>query len=123
MKMNVKKCTKHIAKISLIALFVLSFSGCRVSDIQEISIDIHDAKIENPSCLKTMEEAIKTLPGKEHVIVKALPEENAISVTYDAMAVGRKNLEDALAQKGFDAGNYKANESARSTLPSDWFSK
>lgn len=123
MKNIIKKSTKLCAQAVLLCASVILFYGCRVSDVREITIDVHDADVSNPTCVSYMEKAIKTLPNSNHVKVKALPEKSAICVTYDAMAVGRKNLEDALAQAGFDAGDYKANEKARSMLPQSLFLK
>jgi copper chaperone CopZ len=123
MKTKIKANIKNIVKATFVLVFVALLNGCCVSNMKEITIDVHDANIENQFCLKSMEEAFKTLPGNEFIKIKALPEENAISVTYDAMQVGRKNLEDALAKKGFDAGEYKADPVARSLLPVNWFTK
>ena len=121
MKKITKKSINNWALGAFLVVSILFLSGCRIAEVREITINVHDADVRNPSCISYMEKAIKTLPGSDYIKVKALPEESAIIVTYDAMSVGRKNLEDALAQAGFDAGEYKANEKARSTLPMSLF--
>lgn len=126
-------------KLLILILMFSLFVGCRVSEIREIKIDLHDARVEDPACLSRIKYALTTgkeakvgidgvtrfvetpLPGAESISVKPVPGENAIIVTYDAMTAGRKNLEDYLAQNGFNAGDYKAVESERQILPKSWF--
>lgn len=122
-----KKVVKKYLKIVSVGMFflvsVLMFNGCRVSDIKNISIDVHDANVNNDSCIKYMQKSLMVLPSNKHIKVVPSKEDGVVIVTYDAMAIGKKNIEDTLAQCGFNAGEYKASASVRSTLPSDWFVK
>lgn len=124
MKNTLNKYTKKILKFVALAIIVLFANGCRVSEIREIKIDMHDANLEDTMCVSIIESILKnkSQAGKD-VEVTVLHAENAILVKYDAMLVGRKNLEDALAMNGFNAGEYKADESRRSTLPNNCFKK
>ena len=124
MKQEIIKNKNRVLKLMFLAIAFLFANGCRVSEIREIKIDMHDANLEDTMCVSIIESVLKnkSQAGKD-VEVTVLPAENAILVKYDAMLVGRKNLEDALAMNGFNAGEYKADESRRSTLPNNCFKK
>lgn len=124
MKSIIYKNIKKIAFGLILSSVILFVNGCRVSEMCEIKIDMHDANLEDTMCVSIIESVLKnkSQAGK-NVEVTALPAENAILVKYDAMLVGRKNLEDALAMNGFNAGEYKADEGRRSTLPNNCFKK
>ncbi len=128
MKSLLNKCVKNVFQCVLFAAFVLLLNGCCVSDIRVITIDVHDANVNNPSCVEYMEKVIVNayagqLVGTDSIKVEPGENGNEIFVTYDAMSIGRKNIEDVLAQNGFNAGSYKADSNARKLLPSDWFVK
>lgn len=123
MKSMLKKCSKNTVKLALLASSLLFLTGCRVSDVQETEVVLHDAKIHKEDCLRFIEETLKSLPGSKYIKVRKSDNDNvnSIVVTYDAMSIGKKNIEDALALKGFDAGDYKKSEEGRIYLSRDWF--
>ncbi len=114
--------TRLFAKVATFA-FITSvgviISGCRVSDVKETTIVVPD--VRNEACLKIVKQALATLkiPMKPNApeVVKVNYSTGEIVVRYDSMQIGTKNIEDAIAQAGFAAGPFPANEEAASKLP------
>jgi len=105
------------AVIFLSAVFASSLiSGCRVRDLEVASLSAPE--VRNAACSNVVAAALLRLPGREHLAIKSIDySTGTIVVRYDSMKVGTKNLEDAIAQAGFPAGPFPANEEAAKQLP------
>ncbi|MEI7899311.1 MAG: heavy-metal-associated domain-containing protein [bacterium] len=94
----------------LFFLFVLFggllVSGCRVSDVREMTIKVPAMAGEED--VQRIRKALAPLNGvnKEHAVfdVKA----HTIILTYDSMVVAQKNIEIAIAEVGYDANGIPA---------------
>lgn len=95
---------------------VIMISGCRVRDLEEVSISAPD--VRNAACSNVVAAALMRLPGKEHLAIESIDySTGTIRVRYDSMKLGTKNLEDAIAEAGFAAGPFPANQEAAKQLP------
>lgn len=111
---------KNALLLFSLALAVLGASGCRMRDIRTVTLTVPDLK--NEACLTVIQKsAFAKLP--KHAIVKDVTPGDAnfatgeLTVTYDSMIVGIKNIENAIAQSGFATGPFKADPQAVKKLP------
>jgi len=106
------------AALLLIPLFLAATlpTGCRVRHIKTTTVLAPD--VRNPACSNVVDAALRTLPGREHLRIESIDyATGAITVRYDSMKVGTKNLEAAIAEAGFAAGPFPANPEAAARLP------
>jgi copper chaperone CopZ len=87
--------------------------ACRQVDIRTKTIKV--AQMKNAGCEKIVMTALARTDGvfPEKIAVGA----GQVTVTYDSMKVGLKNLEYVIAASGFDAGGTPADSKARAALP------
>ena len=107
----------------------LCAGGCRVRDVRTTELHVPDVSTE--ARLRVAEAALAKLPrsrltnapedGKPvEDCLKVLGmnfETGVMTVRYDSMKVGMKNLEAALADAGFETPTFPANAEARKRLP------
>lgn len=103
----------------------LCAGGCRVRDVRTAELRVPD--VSNEARLRVAEAALARLPrsrlhdGKaDEDCLKVLGmnfETGVMTVRYDSMKVGTKNLEAALSDAGFETPTFPANEEARKRLP------
>jgi len=109
----------------LLAVAALCAGGCRVRDVRTAELRVPD--VSNEARLRVAESALAKLPrsrlkndrGDEDCL-KVLSMDfktGVMTVRYDSMKVGTKNLEAALADAGFETPTFPANEEARRRLP------
>lgn len=87
--------------------------ACRQVDIRTKTIKV--AQMKNESCEKIVVSALAKTDGVLPEKIVAGP--GQVTVTYDSMKVGLKNLEFTIAAAGFDAGDTPADSKARAALP------
>ncbi len=112
---------EQIATFTGVIAAAAFLAGCRVSDVKEATITAPD--VRNEACLKIVSQAIAAI----HIPSRPNPPEvvsvnfntGEIVIRYDSMQIGTKNIEYAIAQAGFAAGPFPANEEAASKLPSE----
>lgn len=113
------------AILPLLALAVLFSAGCRVRDVRRTTLVVPE--IRNEACLSEAKSALAKLPdsrftNKSNDNTMCLLVENAdlatgtLTVRYDAMKVGIRNLEDALSKAGFNTPTFPADAAARKKL-------
>lgn len=96
---------KHL--FSLLALSgVLLASGCRVSDVREMTVKVPAMAGEED--VQRIRKALSPLNGvnKEQAVFDV--KEHKITLTYDSMVVAHKNIEIAIAEAGYDANGIPA---------------
>lgn len=110
----------------LLALAVLAAAGCRVRDVRTATIRVPG--LRNEACSNRIARALSALPDSRYTndrddpetclrILGADFETGDLTVRYDSMKVGIRNLEAAIAQAGFDTPTFPADEKARANLP------
>ncbi|MBQ9726965.1 MAG: heavy-metal-associated domain-containing protein [Kiritimatiellae bacterium] len=114
-------------RVSLL-LFVLAAAaaGCRVRDVRTATIRVPG--LRNGACSNEIARALSRLPDSRYTNDRDDPERSLrieridyatgdLTVRYDSMKVGVRNLEDAIARAGFDTPTFPADEAARAKLP------
>ena len=105
--------------ITLIALaFVLLAAGCRQKDYRTAEVRVPN--VVNEACEKRVRDALASLKGIE---LQTLAVDNGVlTVSYDSMQLGLKNIEHAIKDAGFDANEFPADPAARAKLPKECLS-
>ena len=123
---------KHHALLVAMAVAALA-AGCRTKDVKTAVITVPGMQCEQ--CAQTIRRALVTLNGGMGVEYEekrkgesaAAPliafdfEKHTVTVTYDSMLLGLKNLEFAIAEAGYDVVaqpyDIPADRAARARLP------
>jgi copper chaperone CopZ len=84
----------------------LLMSGCRVSDIRELTVQVPGMAAE--SDVQRIRQALAPLNGvnKEQAVYNVT--NRTIKVTFDSMVVANKNIEIAIAEAGYEANGIAA---------------
>ena len=117
---------KRILPIVLLA--ALAASGCRVRDVRTATVRVPG--LRNEACSNEIAKALARLPDSRFTSDRNNPEMSLriekidyatgdLTVRYDSMKVGVRNLEDAIARAGFDTPTFPADEAARAKLPAE----
>ena len=113
--------------LPLLALAALAVAGgCRVRDVRTTTIRV--AGLRNEACSNEIAKALARLPDSRYtndrnnaemcLRIEAIDYATGdLTVRYDSMKVGVRNLEDAIAGAGFDTPTFPASEAARAKLP------
>ena len=113
--------------LPLLALAALAAAGgCRVRDVRTATIRV--AGLRNEACSNEIARALARLPDSRYTndrnnaemclrIEKVDYATGDLTVRYDSMKVGVRNLEDAIARAGFDTPSFPADAAAREKLP------
>lgn len=112
--------------LSVLLAAALLGGGCRVRDVRTATLTSPD--LTDAARLAVAEKALRALPdsrfrneaGSREMcfrIVGTNFAEGTITVRYDSMKIGTKNLEDALARAGFETASFPADPAARAKLP------
>lgn len=97
-------------------LFVAALTlcvGCFRQDHR--TIEIQTPQLRSTNCFELVQAAIKSVDGIEYAVPHY--EEGTLSITYNAMKLGIRNIEFVIAGAGFDANDTKAPPSVRVALP------
>ena len=113
--------------LPLLALAALAVAGgCRVRDVRTATIRV--AGLRNEACSNEIAKALARLPDSRYpndrndaemcLRIEAIDYATGdLTVRYDSMKVGVRNLEDAIARAGFDTPTFPADGTARDRLP------
>ena len=93
----------------------LTASGCRLSDKRTFVVEA--PAVTNAACAQRVAQALSALDGVEMKTLVFDLEAGAVTVTYESMKLGKKNIEHAIARAGFDANTIPAPEAAKAALP------
>lgn len=109
---------KSVARLFPLLIAAMIFSGCRVRHVKTATVMAPE--VRNAACSNVVAKALHALPGSESLRIESIDyTTGAITLRYDSMKVGTKNLEDAIAQAGFAAGPFPANPEAVAKLPAE----
>lgn len=102
---------------AIITACILSafLSGCRQQDFRTTEIRIPN--VINSACESRVRDALKPLKGIE--MEKLVFKDGTLTVRYDSMMLGVKNIEHAIKDAGFDANDFPADPAARAKLPQE----
>ena len=101
---------------ALLALLVALVSGCRLRD--ERTVVISTPGIHNEACAARAKVEILKLKGVDPTRLSFDLKERTVTVVYDSMQLGRKNLEHVICDAGFAANDLKPTPEAVAALPS-----
>ena len=115
---------KRILPVLLLA--AAAAAGCRVRDVRTTTIRVPG--LRNEACSNQIAKALARLPDSRYTndrndaemclrIEKVDYATGDLTVRYDSMKVGVRNLEDAIARAGFDTPTFPADATARDRLP------
>ncbi|MBQ3809397.1 MAG: heavy-metal-associated domain-containing protein [Kiritimatiellae bacterium] len=115
---------KRILPVLLLA--AAAAAGCRVRDVRTTVIRVPG--LRNEACSNQIAKALARLPDSRYTNDRNDPEmclriekvdfaTGDLTVRYDSMKVGVRNLEDAIARAGFDTPTFPADATARDRLP------
>ena len=115
---------KRILPVLLLA--AAAAAGCRVRDVRTTVIRVPG--LRNEACSNQIAKALARLPDSRYTndrnnaemclrIEKVDFATGDLTVRYDSMKVGVRNLEDAIARAGFDTPTFPADATARDRLP------
>ena len=110
----------------LLAVAALAAGGCRVRDVRTTVMRVPG--LRNEACSNQIAKALARLPDSRYTNDRNDPEmclriekvdfaTGDLTVRYDSMKVGVRNLEDAIARAGFDTPTFPADATARDRLP------
>ena len=109
----------HIPLLAALA-FALSGAGCFRNPVSKIELHVPD--MANEACLDAVMAAIQPLIEKDEAhrpIVDA--DSRTVTVWFNNVELGRRNLEVAVAHAGFAVNDLPADEQARANLPKECF--
>ena len=118
---------KRILPVLLVAAAAaVAAAGCRVRDVRTTTIRVPG--LRNEACSNRIAKALARLPDSRYTndrndtemcprIEKVDFATGDLTVRYDSMKVGVRNLEDAIARAGFDTPTFPADAAAREKLP------
>jgi hypothetical protein len=107
---------KAKALFSLLGV-VLVVAGCRLADVR--TFVIQSPGIRNEACAQRVRKSLAPLRGIEFDKLVFDFAAGSVTVRYDSMQLGRKNIELAITEAGFDANGLPANPVAKAALPPD----
>lgn len=92
--------------VILLSMMGLLLSGCRVSDVRELTVNVPGMAAD--SDVQRIRAALAPLNGvnKDQAVFDV--RSHTIKVTYDSMVVATKNIEIAIAEAGYDANTITA---------------
>lgn len=99
---------------AMLALMILA-GGCRQTDVRTAEVAVPN--VWNAACEKRVRSALSALKGVDMATLKI--ENGNLSVRYDSMMLGLKNIEHAIKDAGFDANEFEGDPEARSRLPKE----
>jgi len=99
----------------VLALVTLVFAGCRQRDIRIATVKV--PTVINAACEARVLEALKPIKGIELDTIEY--KDGVMTVRYDSMMLGLKNIEHAIKDAGFDANEFPGEPAARAKLPKE----
>ena len=100
---------------SVVLLAASTLCGCRLRD--ERTVVISTPGIHNEACVNRATREIAKLHGVDMAKLEFDTKARTVTVVYDSMQLGLKNLEHAICDAGFDANELKAPAESVKALP------
>lgn len=96
---------KHMGMLVALAGALL-FSGCRISDIRVLTVNVPGLSSE--ADIAHIRQALAPLNGVDKDKMAFDLKAHTVVVTFDSMVVANKNIEIAIAEAGYDANEITA---------------
>ena len=102
-----------------IIILIMGFScvSCRQSDMR--TMKIHVPEMKNRACATIVGKAVSGLPGvlSDKIVIDLAA--RTVTVTFESLVLGLKNIEIAIAEAGFTADDVPAKPDAEKKLPAE----
>jgi len=113
---------KHILHIFAAFALLLAAAGCRQTDVRTARVEV--PTVINAACEKRVRAALAPLAGgdpqRPAVHLDTLAVTNGVlTVRYDSMMLGLKNIEHAIKDAGFAANEFPPDPEALKKLPQE----
>ena len=91
-------------RMTLIALALLAFAGCRQKDVREFAIDVPALTQESEAAVTAaIRGALLPCSGVDMVSLRFDAASHRVTLKYDSMQTAKKNIEMAIAKAGYTA--------------------
>ena len=91
-------------RMTLIALALLAFAGCRQKDVREFAIDVPALTQEKEAAVTgAIHGALAACTGVDMASLQFDAANHRVTLTYDSMQTAKKNIEMAIAKAGYTA--------------------
>ncbi len=92
--------------IVLLAFLGVTLTGCRVSDVRELTVNVPGMAAD--SDVERIRKALAPLNGVNRDQAVFDVKAHSVRMTYDSMVIATKNIEIAIAEAGYDANGITA---------------
>lgn len=106
---------KNLIRLLSFSILLAVVAGCRQQDFRTAEVKV--PTVINSACEKRVYEALSNIKGIEMDTLAF--NDGVLTVRYDSMMLGLKNIEHAIKDAGFDANEFPADPSARAKLPKE----
>ena len=91
-------------RMTLIALALLAFAGCRQKDVREFAIDVPALTQESEAAVTAaIRGALLPCSGVDMASIQFDAANHRVTLKYDSMQTAKKNIEMAIAKAGYTA--------------------
>ena len=91
-------------RMTLIALALLAFAGCRQKDVREFAIDVPALTQESEAAVTAaIRGALLPCSGVDMASLQFDAASHRVTLKYDSMQTAKKNIEMAIAKAGYTA--------------------
>ena len=91
-------------RMTLIALALLAFAGCRQKDVREFAIDVPALTQESEAAVTAaIRGALLPCSGVDMASLQFDAASHRVTLRYDSMQTAKKNIEMAIAKAGYAA--------------------
>ena len=91
-------------RMTLIALALLAFAGCRQKDVREFAIDVPALTQESEAAVTgRIRGALAACTGVDMASLRFDAASHRVTLQYDSMQTAKKNIEMAIAKAGYTA--------------------
>lgn len=105
-------------KLIFMLMLAVCLVSCRQRDVR--SVVVHVPEMQNMACASVIRDTVLAVPGVERSPeIKIDLQKRTVTVTYDSMVTAIKNIESAVADRGFVANGRPADKAARANLPKE----
>ena len=91
-------------RMTLIALALLAFAGCRQKDVRDFAVDVPALTQEKEAAVTgTIRGALAACTGVDMASIQFDAASHRVTLRYDSMQTAKKNIEMAIAKAGYTA--------------------
>ena len=91
-------------RMTLIALALLAFAGCRQKDVRDFAVDVPALTQEKEAAVTAaIRGALRPCSGVDMASIQFDAANHRVTLKYDSMQTAKKNIEMAIAKAGYAA--------------------